>query len=240
MSTSETTRSGNTAPEDTPAPEQAEVLEPDEIIEPEREQPQDADTPDGAAEPEPVEQSAEGAEPDADPAAEAGDPAQPPPPREPTLLERLQAELFARDEQLKTYIAAHKQALGEMDAERDRLRRDRQRALDLDRMELSRKLLDVADNLDRSLLGIPNEGPVADLAKGVRMVHKQFLDVLVGFGVERVDCLGERFDPARHEAMGMVPASGDQEDQEIIHVDRAGYTFGGKLLRAARVIVAAR
>lgn len=157
------------------------------------------------------------------------------------ILGALRAELAAKDEQLKSYITAYKQASADMDRERTRLERDRERTADRDRMNMVNSLLDVLDNFSRSLASCRAGGSDAELMTGLELVHKQFLDALKALGAEpMLGLVGQTFDPALHEATGMVPASGDQADQEIIFEERAGYTFGGQLLRPARVVVASK
>ena len=152
----------------------------------------------------------------------------------------LQAELGARDEQLREYIAAYKQAVSEMDAARERLQRDKEKVIERDRMDLVDRLLDVLDNFDRSIAGVKPSTDVDSIRQGLTMVRGQFAQVLEGFGVEPIVALGGTFDATLHEAAGMLPAHGDQGDQEVIFEERAGYLFKGKLLRASRVIVATR
>ena len=166
------------------------------------------------------------------------------PPKIPALapiLSALRAELAAKDEQLKSYITAYKQASADMERERTRLERDRERTAERDRMNMVSPLLDVLDNFGRSLDSCRTGGSDADLLTGLELVHKQFLESLQTLGVEPMaDLVGKSFDPALHEATGMVPASGAQADQEIIFEERPGYTFGGQLLRPARVVVASK
>ena len=57
-------------------------------------------------------------------------------------------------------------------------------------------------------------------------------------GIEEVDPLGEPFDPQFHEAMTLQP-SADAEPGTVITVFQKGYTLNGRLLRPARVVVAA-
>ncbi len=58
------------------------------------------------------------------------------------------------------------------------------------------------------------------------------------FGVEEVDPEGEPFDPALHEAMTMQP-SDEVEPGSVMTVFQKGYALNGRLLRPARVVVAA-
>src|SRR5438270_698728 len=59
-------------------------------------------------------------------------------------------------------------------------------------------------------------------------------------GVESFSPLGERFDPALHEAMATAkqPADG-AESGTIVEVYQPGYRLGQTIIRPARVVVAA-
>ena len=161
------------------------------------------------------------------------------PPLNPVIT-ALRADLAKKDEQLKSYITAYKQATADMERQKTRMERDREKQADRDRMAMATKLLDVLDNFDRSLDSGRNAGAPEDLLAGLDLVQKQFVEALTELGVERMTALGTTFDPSFHEATGMVPASGEQRDQEVIYEERTGYRFRGQLLRPARVVVASR
>jgi molecular chaperone GrpE len=228
-------KTAKTSPE--PAPVSTEETMTEAPIAPEGVQETDAAEAETLAPDAETEAPWEGGDAEEAPEAEAEpEPVKPPPP---SMVEILRARLQERDDQLHTYIAAYKQAKDEMAKAQERMKRDQAKQVSRAKMGAARDLLDVLDNLDRTVQGAPPDGPAASLAQGVGMVHKQFLEVLVGFGVERMDALGGTFDPKLHEAVGMIPAPPGKADQEILFVQRAGYLFDGQLLRAAQVIVAA-
>jgi molecular chaperone GrpE len=156
------------------------------------------------------------------------------------VIAQLRAMVIDRDEKLKTYITAYKEAMADVDREKERLARERQKVLDRERMDMCSALLDVLDNLDRSRTGCATAATGAEVGEGLDMVSAQFLDVLRSLGVERIDAVGSDFDHNLHEASGMIPAQGSQRDQEVVFEERGGYMFGDQLLRPARVVVATR
>jgi molecular chaperone GrpE len=107
------------------------------------------------------------------------------------------------------------------------------------------KLLPVLDTLD---LAVQHLGD-ADSADGKALVASgnQLHAVLTKEGLERIDPLGEVFDPTAHEAVGHVPAddgdAGDEDDDGplpkpvVAQVMRPGYRWKGAVLRPAMVTV---
>ena len=70
------------------------------------------------------------------------------------------------------------------------------------------------------------------------MVRRQFLAKLEGFGVNRIESEGQRFDPLLHEAVSAVPAASPDQDGVVVGVIRHGYRIGDEVLRPASVAVA--
>jgi molecular chaperone GrpE len=168
---------------------------------------------------------------------------EPAPPKlspEQMLIMQLRAMVVDKEEKLKSYITAYKQGMADLEREKVRMAREREKVLDRERMGLCVQLLEVLDNLDRSRAGCTEGVTVGEVAEGLGMVSEQFLATLKSLGVERMNVIGEDFDHNIHEASGMIPAQGDQRDQEVLFEERAGYMFGDKLMRAARVVVAAK
>lgn len=127
-------------------------------------------------------------------------------------------------------------------AEMDNMRKRIQRRLEEDRWSLiadiSRPLLDVADNLERAAHQA-GEGAGAHQAtlEGLRMVHSQLLAVLARYGVAPIDAVGSAFDFNVHEAIAHVRSEG-RPDNEVVSEVARGYLLNGRLLRPSKVVVA--
>lgn len=102
------------------------------------------------------------------------------------------------------------------------------------RRELLLRFLEVADNLERALANA--DGNNAALVAGVDATLRDLERLLAREGVERIAADGEPFDPRLHEATGVVPVPGLEREQ-VVAVERTGYTVRGELLRPARVVV---
>ena len=97
-------------------------------------------------------------------------------------------------------------------------------------------LLSVVDNLERALESAGDSEGSASLLEGVELTRKGFMDVLVKYGVQVVDPMGEPFDPETAQAMSLVEQP-DAEPNSVIAVMQKGYTLNGRLLRPAMVMV---
>jgi molecular chaperone GrpE len=118
---------------------------------------------------------------------------------------------------------------------RKRVVREREAQAAFGNEKLLRAVLPFLDNLERAM---GQEGAsAAALLSGVRMTYDQFLLELRKFGLEQLPAQGGTFDPALHEAIASVPASG-KPGGTILAEARKGYLLNGRLLRPAQVTVA--
>jgi molecular chaperone GrpE (heat shock protein) len=128
-------------------------------------------------------------------------------------------------------------ALRNLEATEARLERNARREAEETRGKLVQELLPVLDNLDRTIRAAQAGHSDPALLEGVRMVRQQLEGVLRGYGVERIEALGQRFDPAVHEAIGMIAVDDPQRHGAVVHQAEPGYRMAGRLLRPARVSV---
>lgn len=97
-------------------------------------------------------------------------------------------------------------------------------------------LLPVMDSLEQGMVAAAEHGPVLE---GLNLTYKMMLDILKKHGVEQIDPMGKEFDPEHHEAMS-VQENGDAKPNTVLAVVQKGYILHGRVVRAARVIVAKR
>ena len=97
-------------------------------------------------------------------------------------------------------------------------------------------MLDVLDDFDRTI-DAAGDGVDEGFLKGVQLVHDKLVRSLGDVGLTRIDDAGAPFDPNRHDAVQQV--EGDEaRDEPVVHqVLRPGYELGGRVLRAAMVVV---
>ena len=116
------------------------------------------------------------------------------------------------------------------DFENYKKRMQRQQAETLERAGegLATKLLPVLDTIDLAKQHGAGEG--------VEQVANALFDVLTKEGLERIDPVGQPFDPNEHEAVSHEPAD-DTAEPSVSGLMRAGYRWKGRLVRAAMVTV---
>ncbi len=95
------------------------------------------------------------------------------------------------------------------------------------------EVMQVLDSFD---LALRHEIP-KDVEKGIVLIRSQLEDILRRRGLEPIAALGQKFDPARHEAIGEVEAESGKEEGIVVEELQKGYKLGGRVLRPARVKV---
>ena len=107
------------------------------------------------------------------------------------------------------------------------------------RAHLERLLLlcaDTLDDFDRVLA----DGPVRDgeaYRTSMRRIAERFETALRGEGLEPIGVPGERAEPATHQVVEVRPSAAAGTD-EVVEVLQRGYGHDGRVLRAARVVIA--
>jgi len=153
-------------------------------------------------------------------------------PRPSTSLDRELAE--AKDRLLR--------ALADMDNMRKRTEREVADARVYGISNFARDILGVADNMHRAMQALDDElRAKADeatkaLLEGVELTERELINVLEKHGVTKVEPLGQKFDPNRHQAMYEIEDA-SVPSGSVIQVMQAGYLIGERVLRPALVAV---
>jgi molecular chaperone GrpE len=126
-------------------------------------------------------------------------------------------------------------AAADLDNYRKRAIREREEMHGRGQADVLARVIEVIDDLARVAHLDPEQTTAQALHEGMLQIERKFLKVLEAAGVERIDPLGERFDPNAHEAVLTLPASSPEADHTVGTVLQHGYRFRGVLLRPARV-----
>ena len=126
-------------------------------------------------------------------------------------------------------------ALADFDNYRRRVERERASSTHAGKRELVLPLLEVLDDFDRALehLGDASEW----VSSGFDAIYRRLNSILEAQGIVPYESLGDRFDPVRHEAVGLTESQ-DVEPGTVVAELSRGYRWGDEVLRPARVRVA--
>jgi len=102
--------------------------------------------------------------------------------------------------------------------------------------KIIRTLVPALDNFEHTLQNADSAENLDVLAKGIRIIYDQILDILKSHGVEQIKALGEKFDPALHESM-LQKAEPDKQNNLVLQEFQKGYKLNGRVIRPSRVIV---
>jgi len=118
-----------------------------------------------------------------------------------------------------------------------RTTREKEEAIKYGSASILSSMLEVIDNFDRAVESEPSADDFHSFFEGIRLIDKNFKEVLKIHGLEEINPVGEKFDPFFHEAM-MREETDEVEDNTILEVFQKGYKLKDRLLRPARVKVA--
>jgi len=140
-----------------------------------------------------------------------------------------------------------------LEAERDQLREDLLRAqadfinfrkrMEREKSDVIRRasqalieeLLPVLDNFELALANTEQDDPET-YREGVRLIHKQLVDLLAGHGLCEVTCVGKVFDPNIHEAVAVL-SDPDVANNTVVAELKKGYYLRDRLIRSPQVQV---
>lgn len=149
-------------------------------------------------------------------------------------LDEIKQQLTAVTEEKDEYLNKLKRLKADFVNYRNRAKREKQQIETKTKMEFINSILPVIDNFERALRSVDED---SEFLSGVKMIHKQLIDVLKKEGLEFIETEGEEFDPAYHEAVMQVEAE-DVESGYIVEEIQRGYMMEDKVVRPAMVKVA--
>jgi molecular chaperone GrpE len=95
------------------------------------------------------------------------------------------------------------------------------------------ELLAVRDSLESALA---SDSADTTLRSGVELTLKQLTSAFEKFSIKEINPLGEKFDPHKHQAIGVAEA--DADPNTVVNVLQKGYTLNDRVIRPALVTIA--
>jgi len=144
-------------------------------------------------------------------------------------LEKLQAEkdeIFERLQRVSAEFANYQK----------RSSRQISESVAYEKEHILKSFMPVLDNFEHTLAHLDKIEGAAEVVKGVKIVYDQFMTSLKSHGVEPITALGQKFDPAFHQALTQR-SEPDKDEMIVLDEFRKGYKLGDKVLRPSIVIV---
>jgi molecular chaperone GrpE len=146
-------------------------------------------------------------------------------------IEDLDALRREADEHRDRYL----RAVAELDNFRKRSAREVDAARKFGAERLAQAILPVRDSLEAGIAAAEQAG-VEALVDGQRATLRLLDDAFAASGIREIAPQGDPFDPAKHEALSLVPVAGTPPNT-VVEVVQKGYELNDRLLRAAKVLV---
>ena len=151
-------------------------------------------------------------------------------------VEPAEGAIHRLEEQLRESNDRYLRLAAEFDNFRKRTARERLELADRAQAALLIKLLEILDDVDRIVASDPGT-PALALLEATLLVDKKLRKELEGAGLERLDPVGQPFDPSVHEAVSVIMPPSPEKDHTVSATFQVGYRFRGNLVRPARVQV---
>jgi molecular chaperone GrpE len=166
-------------------------------------------------------------------------------PSESGEIAREAAQIAALQNEVAELKDRYLRAVAETENIRKRSEREKNDAAQFAFSRFAKDLLSVADNFERALdlmkpekrAALPSDAQ--SVMDGIEATHRQLGAVFERFGIRRIEAIGQKFNPNLHDAIAEVPSPGHAPGS-VIAVAENGYVIGERLLRAAKVAIAAQ
>lgn len=155
-----------------------------------------------------------------------------------STTDELQAELDQAQAEVEQYRNQLTRLQAEMENIRKRAQRDVESARKFGVEKFAADLLEVRDSLEMGLASANDpEADFSQFYEGMELTWRNLAASMEKAGIEVVNPEGETFDPECHEAVTAQPTS-EYPPNTVVIVVQKGYLLSGRVLRAAKVVVA--
>ena len=151
-------------------------------------------------------------------------------------IQDLEERLVQEQEKTQEYLRQLKYLQADFENYRKRTEREANESTIRCNEKLVAELLCVVDDLERAIDSGKDTDDASTLLKGVEMIHKNLTRMLEKEGLERIDAVGQIFDPKFHEIVVKIPRN-DCEEGLVLEEVRRGFVFKERVLRPCMVKV---
>jgi len=146
-----------------------------------------------------------------------------------TEIDALKEQMAKLEKEKEEYLNGWKRAKADsINQQKDELKR-MEEIMKFANADIIKDLLLVLDSFELSLLATKDP----EAKKGIEIIYSQLEKILNKQGLEKIKALGEKFDPALHEAM--LQEESDKESGTILEEMVKGWKLNGKVIRPTKV-----
>lgn len=150
-----------------------------------------------------------------------------------SMEEQLQAAQEAAAKNLDSLLRAQ----AELANARKRFDKQRAQVYTNANADLVLKLLPALDDFDRAMENVPDKIRDDKWFEGIELVHRKLLGILESLNVQKIEAVGQPFDPNFHDALAQEPSE-EYESGVITREMIKGYQLGDRVVRPSLVYVA--
>ncbi len=154
-------------------------------------------------------------------------------------MDALRDKLAEKEKEAAANYDKYVRALAELENYKRFAAREKADLLKFGSENIVKDIIPCLDNLDRALDHVDKTQDVEKLVDGLRMIQDQILCCLGKHGVQKIECVGQEFDPNLHEAIHSVETD-EHEENKVLNEYQKGYLLNNRLLKAAKVSVSKR
>lgn len=155
------------------------------------------------------------------------------------IVKKLEEKLEAEQEKSREYLNSLKYLKADFENYRKRIEKEIQEAVQRSNEKIVACLIDIMDDLESAISVGETTKNKAALLEGIKMIQKNFEKILEQEGLERLECIGQAFNPNMHEVLAEVPTK-DLQSGTVLEEARKGFMFKGKVLRPSIVKIACK
>ena len=150
------------------------------------------------------------------------------------ICEQAENDIKAEYETLKNQYV---RLAADFDNYRKRQVQEREALLKYGAEDTLKKLLPAIDNFERAQKSLIDVDDPQKIKESFDIVQKQFLEVVEKIGLQKIETVGQEFNPEFHEAVMQTPTN-EHPDHTVIMELQSGYKLGDRVIRPALVNVA--
>jgi molecular chaperone GrpE len=154
-------------------------------------------------------------------------------------VKKVREKLTKCEEERKNYLDGWQRAKADYINMRKRDEENRTKSVANAKEDVILSIIPVLDSFELAFMGSDAEKTLDEnWVAGMKGIQSQLLSILSEHGVSQMNPIGEEFSPSLHDSVESREVDNKKEDGKILEVRQKGYEINGKILRAAKVVVA--